>query len=67
MTIPSALFMRQNLTLRRSSNFEGATARNRALLNVALANLEAHVDDPSSEARIGQKSRFDQFEAAMVY
>ena len=67
VSVPSVLFMRQNLTLRRFSNFESATVRDPAKLDAALKDLQACVDDPLFDTRIGQEFRFDQFEAAMAY
>lgn len=67
VSIPSVLFMRSNLTLKRFSNFESATVRDTAKLEVALKGLQSCIDDPLLETRLGQEFRLDQFEAAMSY
>jgi NADPH:quinone reductase len=67
ISLPSVLFMRKNLTLKRFSNFESATVRNVERLDAALKDIQAFIDDPLFETRLGQEFRLDQFDAAMSY
>ncbi len=67
VSIPSVLFMRQNLTLRRFSNFETPTVRDPQRLAAALRDLQSCIDDPLFETRVGQEFGLDRFEEAMTY
>jgi NADPH:quinone reductase len=67
VSFPTALIMMKNLTLRRFSNFESATVRDRGRLEAALQALEPLIDDPLYRTRIGQTFVYEQIEAAMAY
>jgi NADPH:quinone reductase len=65
--IQSVLFMMKNLTMRRFSNFESRTVKERERLVAALKALEGVIDDPMFRTRIGDTFRYDQIESAMAY
>lgn len=67
MSIPSALLMMKNLTIRRFSNFESPTVKEPARLIRALKALEQVMDDPMLQTRTGKTMPFDEIEAAMQY
>lgn len=67
MAIASSLVMSRNLTLRRFSNFESATVKNRDNLVRALQTLEGVIGDPLFRTRLGEVFRHDQIERAMAY
>jgi NADPH:quinone reductase len=65
--LPSTLFVTRNLIMKRFSNFESATARNRTRLVNAMSELQHCIADPMFRTRIGRKFRFDQIDEAMAY
>ncbi|WP_343676851.1 zinc-binding dehydrogenase [Paraburkholderia heleia] len=67
MSFPTSLVMMKNLTIRRFSNFESATVRDRGRLEAALQALESMIDDPLYRTRIGETFAYEQIEAAMAY
>jgi NADPH:quinone reductase len=67
VSIPSAVFMMKNLTLRRFSNFESRTVKDQARLMTALKTLESVIDDPMFRTNIGEEFRFEEIESAMGY
>jgi NADPH:quinone reductase len=67
VSIPSAVFMMKNLTMRRFSNFESRTVKEREKLVAALRALAGVIDDPMFTTRAGREFRYDQIEAAMAY
>jgi NADPH:quinone reductase len=67
VSFPSAVFMTKDLTMKRFSNFESATARDPVRLEAALLDLEAVIADPLFRTSIGREFRFEDFEAAMEF
>ena len=67
ISLPSMLFMAKNLTLRRFSNFESATARDQQRLMAAMTELRSLIADPIFRTRIGREFTFDQIGEAMIY
>jgi NADPH:quinone reductase len=67
VSIQSVLFMMKNLTIRRFSNFESRTVKERERLVAALKALEGVIDDPMFATKIGKTFRYDQIEQAMTY
>ncbi|AMH44000.1 MULTISPECIES: zinc-binding dehydrogenase [Burkholderiaceae] len=67
VSIQSVLFMMNNLTLRRFSNFESRTVKDHDKLVSALKALEGVIDDPMYRTRIGKAFPLDQIEMAMAY
>ena len=67
VSFPTALLMMRNLTLRRFSNFESPTVKNRDSLVSALDDISGVIDEPAFKTRIGQVFGFDQIDAAMRY
>ena len=63
----TALLMMRNLTLRRFSNFESSTVKDRASLVAALDDLSGVIEEPPFRTRIGRVFGFDQIDAAMSY
>ncbi|PLZ02043.1 Zn-dependent oxidoreductase [Burkholderia sp. WAC0059] len=66
-SIQSSLFMMKNLSMRRFSNFESRTVKEREKLVAALKALEGMIDDPMFATRIGRAFGYDQIEQAMAY
>jgi NADPH:quinone reductase len=67
ISLPSVLFITKNLTLRRFSNFESATARDQQSLLIALTELRSVIADPIFRTRIGREFSFDRIGEAMAY
>ncbi len=67
VSLASALFMTKNLTMKRFSNFESATVRDRDTLGAALSDLRGMIDDPLFTTRIGKEFPLDQIEEAMRF
>ncbi|WP_144110437.1 alcohol dehydrogenase catalytic domain-containing protein [Paraburkholderia sp. BCC1886] len=67
VSVPSVLFMMKNLTMKRFSNFESRTVKERANLIAALKTLEGVIDDPMLMTRIGEEFSLEQIELAMAY
>ncbi len=67
VAFPTALLMMRNLTLRRFSNFESPTVKDRGSLVAALDELSGVIDEPPFRTRIGGVFGFNQIEAAMSY
>lgn len=67
ISLPSLLFIAKNLTFRRFSNFESATARDPQKRQVALTELRSVIADPIFKTRIGREFTFDQIGEAMAY
>jgi len=67
ISLPSVVLMTKNLTLKRFSNFESATAKDPQKLPVALTELRSLISDPIFRTRIGREFTFDQIGEAMAY
>ena len=67
ISFPSALFMMKNLTMKRFSNFESATVRDRNKLGAALSDLQDAIGDPLFRTRIGKEFTLDQIDEAMKF
>ena len=67
VTFPTSLLMMRNLTLRRFSNFESPTVKERERLVAALDDLSGVVDEPAFKTRIGRVFGFDDIDKAMRY
>ncbi|WP_429298394.1 zinc-binding dehydrogenase [Paraburkholderia sp. GAS199] len=67
VSFPTTLVMMKNLVIRRFSNFDSATVKDRRRLEAALQDLEQVIDDPLYRTRIGKTFAFEQIEAAMAY
>ena len=63
----TVLFMTKNLVVKRFSNFESATVKDRKNLAAALADLQGRIDDPLFQTRIGKEFHFDEIDAAMRF
>jgi NADPH:quinone reductase len=67
VSFPTALVMMKNLVIRRFSNFDSATVKDRGQLEAALQALETVIDDPMFRTRIGDTFGYAQIDAAMAY
>jgi NADPH:quinone reductase-like Zn-dependent oxidoreductase len=67
VSFASALFMWKNLTMKRFSNFESATVRDRDKLGAALSDLRGSIDDPLFTTRIGKEFPLEQVDEAMRF
>ncbi|WP_158813887.1 zinc-binding dehydrogenase [Methylocapsa sp. S129] len=67
ISVASVVFMMRNLTMKRFSNFESATVRNREKLGAALSDLRGLIDDPLFRTRIGKEFRLDEIDEAMRF
>jgi NADPH2:quinone reductase len=67
VAFPTALLVMRNLTLKRFSNFESPTVKDRESLVAALDDLSGVIDEPPFRTRIGRVFGFDQIDAAMSY
>jgi NADPH:quinone reductase-like Zn-dependent oxidoreductase len=67
ISIGAALFMWKNLTMKRFSNFESATVRDRDKLGAALDDLRGVIGDPLFTTRIGSEFPLEQFDEAMRF
>ncbi len=67
VSVASVLFMTKNLVMKRFSNFESATVKDRQKLNAALSDLRGVIDDPLFTTRIGKEFRLDQIDEAMKF
>jgi NADPH:quinone reductase len=67
ISIPTLLFMTKNLTMKRFSNFESATVKDRQNLATALVDLQARIGDSLFRTNIGKEFRFDEIDAAMRF
>ena len=67
ITIPTAVFMTQNLTLRRFSNFASVTVRDTNRLRAGLTYLQGQIDNSLFKTRVGKAFSFDQIRDAMAY
>jgi NADPH:quinone reductase-like Zn-dependent oxidoreductase len=65
--IQTALFMMKNLTMKRFSNFESRTVKERERLVAALKTLEGVIADPMFTTKVGKEFSFDQIDQAMAY
>jgi NADPH2:quinone reductase len=66
-SMSSTLLMMKNLTIRRFSNFESATVKERDRLVAALKSLREVIDNPAFTTHIGQEFSYEQIEQAMAY
>ena len=55
ISLPTVLFMTNNLVMRRFSNFESATVKDPARLNAALRDLQETIGDLRFHTRIGRE------------
>jgi len=62
---PSAVFMMKNLTMRRFSNFNTVTVKER--LGDMLKDLEGCIEDPLFRTSLGKDFELKEIEAAMEY
>ncbi|CAN7615754.1 Zn-dependent oxidoreductase [Caballeronia sp. LjRoot29] len=67
VSFPSALVMMKNLVIRRFSNFDSATVKDRGRLGAALRALEPVIEDRLYRTRIGETFVYEQIDAAMTY
>jgi NADPH:quinone reductase len=67
VSLPTALLMMKNLTIKRFSNFESETVKDQRKLMAAFRQLEAWIDDPMFATDIGKEFGFDQIDQAMAY
>ena len=67
VSVPSALVMMRNLTMKRFSNFESATVKDRSKLEAALTDLRDAIGDPLFRTRIGKEFALDQIDEAMKF
>lgn len=67
ISIATVLFMTKNLVVKRFSNFESATVKDRKNLAAALADLQERMGDPMFKTSIGKEFRFDEIDAAMRF
>lgn len=67
VSLPSTLFLTNNLVVKRFSNFESQTVKNPARLTAALKELEGLIDEPMFMTRIGKEFAFDQISEAMNF
>jgi len=67
VSFASTLFMSKNLTMKRFSNFESATVKDRDKLDAALSDLRGVIGDPLFTTRIGKEFRLDQIDEAMKF
>ena len=67
VSVPSALFSMKNLTMKRFSNFESATVKDRNKLDAALSDLRDTIADPLFRTRIGKEFSLDQIDEAMQF
>lgn len=63
----SMVFMTKNLSMRRFSNFDTRTVKDRERLVSALKTLEGVIDDPLFMTSVGNEFSFDHIEQAMAY
>ncbi len=66
-SVPSAVFMMKNLTMKRFSNFNSATVQDVKQLADALAHLREVIGDPFFRTKVGKTFAFDQIGEAMAY
>ena len=66
-SIPSALVMMKNLTIRRFSNFASDTVSEPERRIAALEALAGVIGGPAFETRPGKEFRFEEIDAAMAY
>jgi NADPH2:quinone reductase len=67
ISISSVLFMMKNLSMRRFSNFDSETVKDRGKLVLALKAIEQVIDDPLFKTRIGKVFSYEQIDLAMAY
>ena len=67
VSVATVLFMMRNLAMKRFSNFESATVRDREKLGAALSDLSGVIGDPLFATRIGKEFRLDQIDDAMTF
>jgi NADPH:quinone reductase len=65
--ISSRQVMLKNLTIKRFSNFESETVKDRSKLAAALEALAQVIADPLFRTRIGKEFRFEEIDLAMKY
>ncbi|KAK9328182.1 hypothetical protein V1520DRAFT_381320 [Lipomyces starkeyi] len=63
----SVIFMMNDLTMRRFSNFESVTVRDEERRADMLQDLEGCIEDPLFTTRVGKEFELEEFEAAMAY
>lgn len=63
----SALFMFKNLTMKRFSNFESETVKNKEKLAAMLKDLEGCIEDPMFRTSIGKDFQLEEADAALEY
>jgi NADPH:quinone reductase len=66
-TMPSALIMMKDLTVRRFSNFESTTVKDSTKLQDALIDLENVIEDPLFRTNVGTTFAYEDIEQAMTY
>ena len=67
ISLPGALFLMKNLTIRKFSNFESATVSNAGLLRAALQDIAPLIGDTAFKTRRGREFSFSEIERAMGY
>ncbi len=67
VSVPSALFMARNLTMKPFSNFNSATVRDSEKLQTALQFLTQQMADPLFRTKVGKTFALDQIQEAMTY
>ncbi|MRW89411.1 Zn-dependent oxidoreductase [Duganella sp. FT80W] len=67
VTLHTAELMKRDLTIRRFSNFESATVRERERLIAALNALAGIIDHPAFATRLGAEFSYQQIDEAMAY
>ncbi|QQU67594.1 hypothetical protein I6I45_23445 [Pseudomonas fluorescens] len=67
ISIPPALFMKKNLTLKRFSNFDSQTVRDNDRLISALNALADVIHEQAFRTKIGREFQLDQIEQAISY
>ena len=57
VSLSTLLFMSKNLTIKRFSNFESATVKDRSRLAAALRDLEGQIENPMFRTRMRQSDQ----------
>jgi NADPH:quinone reductase-like Zn-dependent oxidoreductase len=66
-SITTMLFMTKNLTMKRFSNFESPTVKDSERLNASMLDLQAQIDNPLFQTKIGREFAFDRIDEAMQF
>ena len=67
ISLPSAMFMFKDLTMKRFSNFDSETVREEEKLAEALLDLSGRIAEPLYRTTLGEKFALKDFEAAMNF